>query len=99
MPCESSMNIGAGLFLGAFIWCFFPAASVCNHTSQRKGEQSFGYDVYNGLVFKMEFFSRTSPPVLCFLFLIWGLADRPSVSFFGNIQQDPYCSSYVMRYY
>ena len=28
--------------------------------------------VASGLVFKMEFFSRTSPPVLYLLFLIWG---------------------------
>src|SRR6185312_2195078 len=28
--------------------------------------------VASGLAFKMEFFSRTSPPVLCLLFLIWG---------------------------
>src|SRR5581483_9360837 len=45
---ESSMNIGAGIFLGTFssIWCLVSVASICNHTSQRKGEQSFGYDAY-----------------------------------------------------
>ena len=32
----------------------------------------FPFFVTNGLVFKMEFFPRTSLPVLCLLFLIWG---------------------------
>ena len=83
------------------IWYFVSVASICNHTSQRKGEQSFGYDAYEWTqklrllhdalfpfllstrhqfrilcgkqtIFKMEFFSRTSSPVLWLFFFIWG---------------------------